>query len=491
MSQQGERVPSSRVPGVAGVSALAAPSANARRPAGHFVAVTVIVLVLGIGGAIFAGGRVGRNVTDAFAALYDAWDHQSRSLEQLQGEIRGMQQQLTEWGALDQNSGPQAASGVLVISRDQAAELAQRLRSLGSDMDSLRRVIGQRQSIIGQTSERVRRDATASLWSVALGILVAGLIGSVWLARVTVGPMGELRRRLEVADQGQQALASALGSWMGRIGDGVRDWRLVAESQSMALASLRERLDAVASATSAVAGQAEGVARAIEEFDAMAERVRDFGGESKVLALSAAIEGARLEAQGRSVAVVAEELRRVASEAREVVRQVWDLKNRLDEGADRSRRAAAEAGKQIGQIRESLQQVRDEAIRLARGLLALQERAQLAGQAAQGWAAKGAGSRSSLELRAAVDRALSGEMTVRPATAREVSREERVALAQAKGHEEAATATERQEDGPASQGQPRATGPGGEEAPLPPASERTAPPAERAERQEGPAERSA
>ncbi|HEY8497969.1 MAG TPA: hypothetical protein VIK90_01840, partial [Limnochordales bacterium] len=401
MAQQVGGPAAGRAAGVAQVSALAVPAAAARGVTGQFVAVGVILAVLAVAGSWYVGGRLVRSVTDSFSALYDSWQEHDSSLEEVQVQLQGIQRQLTEWGALDEAGAP---GGVLVISRDQAREVAQRLASAATTVDSMRRVISQRQSIVGQASESLERDARASLWAVAAGILVAGLVGGAWLARASARPLAALRRQLQVADQGQQALATALGPWFTRLGEGLSERAADAARQAETLQALQGRMEAMAEAARRLDREAAALEEGVEAFRSLADRVRDFGGESKVLALSAAIESARMEGQPHGVGVVAEELRRVAGEARETVRQLAELEARLGQMAAGARKAAGQALDAAGQASSLAASAREQAGLLAERLRELQRRTRQAAQVATAWASRSAAGRSSLELRAAVDR---------------------------------------------------------------------------------------
>lgn len=405
MSQQPGGPATGRAPGVAQVSALAVPPAGARGAVGHFVAVGLILVVLAVGGSLFVGDRVQRNVTDAFSVLYDAWQQQDQDLEQVETTLRALQRQLTEWGALDSAGAP---NGVLVISREQAREVVQQLAGAASSVDSMRQVINQRQAIIGRTSETLGRDTRATLWAMAAGLLVAALIGGLWLARVTGRPVASLRRQLQVADQGQQALATALGPWFTRLSDGLAERAAEGAGYVEALQALEARMESLGAAVQRLKQEAGAVSQGVEEFRTLAERIREFGGESKVLALSAAIESARMEAQGRGVGVVAEELRRVAAEAKQTVRQLTELENRLVQAAQATSQAASQAAGELAQTRRQALVAQEQARRLVERLTELHRRTRQAAQAATTWASRGAPGRSSLDLRASVERALSG-----------------------------------------------------------------------------------
>jgi len=405
MSQQAGGPTTGRAAGVAQVSAVAVPPVASRGVTGHFVAVGVILVALALAGGWYVSGHLGRGVIDAFSVLYEAWQEHDNSLAEVQAQIQGLQRQLSEWGALDETGAP---GGVLVISRDQARDVAQRLSSAATTVDSLRRVVSQRQSIIGRTSETLERDVRASLWAVAAGILVAALIGGGWRARVSARPLSELRRQLQVADQGQQALATALAPWFTRVGDGLGEQAAELTRHLDALAALQARMDAVAAAAQRLDREAASLSDGVEEFRTLADRMREFGGESKVLALSAAIESARMEGQAHGVGVVAEELRRVASEAKETVRLLAELEGRLEQAAAGARKAAAQAGAEAEQGAQQVARVREQASQLVARLRELQGRTRQAAQAATAWASRSAGGRSSLDLRASVDRALGG-----------------------------------------------------------------------------------
>ena len=405
MSQQPGGPAAGRAPGVAQVSALAVQPAGTRGIVGHFVVVGLILVALSVAGSLFVGDRVRRHVNDSFAALYDDWQQQDQQLEHLETQLRNLQRQLAEWGALD---GTGSTGGVLVISREQAREVVQQLTGATSTIDSLRRAVSQRQATIGRTAEMLGRDGRASLWAVTAGILVAAIIGGAWLARASTRPVANLRRQLQLADQGQYALATALGPWFGRISEQLIEHAAEGEQHVQALEAFQARMDHLAAAMQRVQQEAAVVGQGVEEFRTLADRIREFGGESKVLALSAAIEGARMDTQGRGVAVVADELRRVADEARETVRQLAELENRLVQAAQAAGQAASMATGELDNTRRQALAAQEQARGLVERLKELHRRTRQAAQAATAWSSRGAAGRSSLDLRASVERALSG-----------------------------------------------------------------------------------
>lgn len=408
MSHRGGQLSQSRTPGVAGVSAMAAPSVSGRSAAGHFLAVAVMLVALALAGAVFAGGRLSGRITDTFTAVFDAWGQQDRSLQQVHMRLQALQQQLSEWGALEEEGAEgDTPGGVLVIGRDQASAMSQTLKSLGSDVEALQRVIAQRQSLVSRSSEGVRRDTMAHLWALALGLMAAALGGAWWLARVTLGPMTELRRRLEVADQGQQALASALGPWFTKVAEGLSAILEELSTHGASTGAVLQSLQRLERGAAQLGEQAQAVSQHIEEFGEMADRIREFGGESRVLALSAAIEGARMEERGSAGAVIADELRRVASEARETVRLVTGLRARLDGVAALAGRAARDSIREAAEVQAQMREMRQQTTLLLEHVEALRERVESAGQAAAAWASRAGGAHTSLDLRSAVDRALS------------------------------------------------------------------------------------
>ena len=394
-----------RVSGVAQATVLTASASTGRGSSGPWWAAGLVLAGLTVAAAALGSRMLQQRVLATLQPLFDGWGQQQRSMGDLAGRLAGVGRQLEQWAALDSAGETGDASGVLVISRGQAAELAGQIRALASEAESLQRAAVQRQSLVAGSTEAVRRDTVAVLWAALAGLWVAQAAAGLWLARGSLRPLGRLRRDLEMADQSLQALASALPRWFSRVAEGVAQARQrVDEGQSWWEAH-QTRIEAGTAAVARLQEGARRVGACATRFGALAERLRDLGGESRLLGLSAAIEAARMEHQGRAVAVVAEEVRRLARESREVVHELGQLQQEVEQAAEQAVRAAQEATQELETLGEAAQAGRRAASAVGEELERLHGRLAAASRAAAGTVRVSA-LRGTYDLRASVDRAL-------------------------------------------------------------------------------------
>lgn len=405
MSERSPGVTTERVPGVAQVTSLAAPPAATRGLAGQFVVAGLILVVLAVAAGLYATRRLDGRTTETFNVFYDAWGTQGRLLEEAGSQVTGLQRQIEQWAALDETEAAGNVSGVLVISRAQATELASQARAAASQVEALRRLVTQRQSLVGRASEELRREVTASLWAALIFVLAAAALGGVGLARASSRPLSRLRRDLETAEQSAQALASALSPWFSRAADALGAPIGEALQHRDALDAVQRRVEEFEESARAFAQHAGALQATVEEFGPVADHVRDFGDESKVLALSTAIEAARMEGHATGVGVVAEEIRRLAAEAREMVRRMAQLRRAIAQASEKAAESSQRALAQARSVAEGTAAAREQARQIVEGVRDIQERLRSAARAASVGQRSPAG-RGSLELRMAVDRAL-------------------------------------------------------------------------------------
>lgn len=405
MSQRvGEPSPE-RVSGVAQATVLAVSAPVGKGLSGQWWAAGLILAALAVLAGLVGSRLVGERLTGPVEALFEGWNQQQRSLEELSARLSSVEQQLEQWAALDRAGTGGDASGVLVISRGQAGELAAQVRSMAAQVGSLQRAAVQRQSVVGGAADQLRRDAVAVLWAALAGLLVAQLLIGTWLGRASLRPIGRLRRDLELADQSLQALASALARWFARAGESAKLLARRAEEQRSWLEGLQVRLDGIGAAAGRMQEQARLLARQAEQFSAMADRLRDLGSESRLLGLSAAIEAARMEQQGRAVGVVAEEVRRLAAEARQVVTELNSLQREVAQAAEQAVGASQLASDELRGFQDGLAAAARATRELGEELEQLHERLAAAGKAAAA-GVRASAARGTYDLRASIDRAL-------------------------------------------------------------------------------------
>ena len=405
MSQRAVEPSPERVSGVAQATVLAVSAPAGKGLSGQWWAGGLILAALAVVAAVSGSRLVGERLTGSLDALFEGWNQQQRSLEDLGGRLGSVQQQLAQWAALDRVETGGDASGVLVISRGQAGELAAQIRAMTAQVESLQRVAVQRQSLVGGAAEQLRRDAVAVLWAALAGLLVAQVLIGIWLARASIRPIGRLRRDLELADQSVQALASALSRWFARAAEWVKQAARRAEEQRAWLEGLQLRLESLGAATSRLQEQARLLAGQAEQFSAMADRLRDLGSESRLLGLSAAIEAARMENQGRAVGVVAEEVRRLAAESRQMVSELSRLQREVSQAGSQAVGASQLASEELRGLHEGLAAATRATRELGEELERIREGLVAAGKAAAA-GVRASAVRGTYDLRASIDRAL-------------------------------------------------------------------------------------
>ncbi|HEY8487330.1 MAG TPA: methyl-accepting chemotaxis protein [Limnochordales bacterium] len=395
-----------RVSGVAQATPVAVSALPGRGLTTRWWAVALVLVALGAGAGLWSSAVLEQRLSLGLAGLPERWRDHQRSLEELSGQLTGVQLQAERWAAAEEAAVPPNGTAVVVIPRDQAAQLAGQLRSAVSQMETLRRSAVQAHSEAAGLPGSLRNELLAVVWAALAGLVVAQLAAGAWLARGTLAPVGRLRRELDMADQSLQALTTALPQWFVRVAASVHQCMQRVQAWRSELETVQVRLEGVGSATGRLQDQSRNLARSAEQFSAVADRVRELGNESRWLALSTSLEAARVEPHGRPLAVVADEIRRMAAESRQMSAEAGRLQRDVLQQADQAAGAAQVAFHAVRRLQEELENLA-RASREAMGELErLHERLTAASKAAAGGPRLG-GWRGTHDLRASVDRALS------------------------------------------------------------------------------------
>ena len=140
--------------------------------------------------------------------------------------------------------------------------------------------------------------------------------------------------------------------------------KLIAKSAKEAINKLATEVEKTATVVGSLADDSQNINSILGVINDVAE-------QTNLLALNAAIEAARAGEHGRGFAVVADEVRQLASSTHESTKKIHEIIERLQSGAnnavqvmDNSRRSANEGVEQVARVTNSLALISDSIVRL-------------------------------------------------------------------------------------------------------------------------------
>jgi PAS domain S-box-containing protein len=111
----------------------------------------------------------------------------------------------------------------------------------------------------------------------------------------------------------------------------------------------------IADSFNAVADRVDHLGKSIEQITSITKVITDIADQTNLLALNAAIEAARAGEHGRAFAVVADEIRRLATESKESVSQIAQMIESMENEKDETVKVAKSSIESVNQGRDTIE----------------------------------------------------------------------------------------------------------------------------------------
>ncbi len=265
-------------------------------------------------------------------------------------------------GVLIGNSITRNISAVIHSLKEMASgegDLTIRLRSdsndeIGTLVEEFNAFVAKLQGVISEVTGSTARVATAAGEMKHVSEMsVVGMNSQQQEINHVVTAMAEMTRSVEGVSDSASRAARTASTASTEADAGKR----VVEENMQAISSLAEEVENAAEVIQELESHSEAIGKVLNV-------IRDIAEQTNLLALNAAIEAARAGEQGRGFAVVADEVRTLATRTHDSTREVHDLINHLQTGTKNAvqtmvqgREQAQASVTQAARVGESLQRI--------------------------------------------------------------------------------------------------------------------------------------
>ena len=233
------------------------------------------------------------------------------------------------------------------------------LGQIGRSAETIRSTLGGIAQELAQSNEQL--DATSAQLQEIIAITRQGVEKQLRETEAVASAIHDMTATMqEVAEQAQEAAASAESA--------DRD----ADNGQKVVARTIANIEALSREMEQAGTTVAGLQQRSQEISAVLDVIKGISQQTNLLALNAAIEAARAGEQGRGFAVVADEVRALATRTQKATEEVEEMIAQLQQGAqqvvqvmEQSRHHAQHSSEQSSEAGSSLQAITDAVDRIA------------------------------------------------------------------------------------------------------------------------------